>query len=139
MKYFTPLIIVVLLFSGCQRKDETNKVIEGLPVNTSEIAVPAQAAQHYFLLKKDTLVFVIAILNRMRIFSNPSYPELQGSAPTFTFDSSNKKYGTARVSLTFRDQSNNPINPIGTQISSSTIASILIGIVPVSGQQFNYN
>lgn len=137
LRHFQAYILVGLVaISACKRKETPNKIIDGVPVNTTETIVPAQAAQEFFLLKRDGLGVIVPVINRLSIPS-PTFPELTGpSAQTYSFTLHENHYGTANFTIQFRDSSNNPIDPITTVSSTNTLQSVAI---TVSGNSTSFS
>lgn len=130
-----------LILAGCKRDEERRKIINPLPVNASVVVNPASAVQQYHLLQRDSVGLVVSIVKRLA-FSTYGYDELTrvgGAAPyQYQFTRTNVKYGNATWTLTFKDGSNNQIDPIDNNASSTTIKSVDIAVNGTSGQ-YSYN
>ena len=110
--------------SSCKRKKEPNKILDGFANDTTQTVIPAQAIQQFLLLKKDTLKVIVPVLNKLTAV-NSHYDELSSTTPSvYNFQLSNSHYGTATVGFRFWNESNVIIDPIQTQISSSSVRAI---------------
>ena len=131
--------LMTLTVLGCKRDNEPNKIIDTLPVTGVQTCVPAQIGQGWFALKRDLLRVLISVINRTQLlnasFPN-SYPELTrvgaAGAGTYTFQTTDRHYGTALFTIQFLDSTPAPIDPVSTFASSSTLKSVSIGVT-VSG------
>jgi len=121
-KIFILLAFFLLAGLGCERKNESNKILHGLPVDTTQIVLPAQAIQQFMLLKRDSLGILVPILNRLAI-ADAGFPEVSGpdSNSRYTFRLSENRYGTADFTIQFLDAAHSVIDPISFQTSTSTI------------------
>ena len=129
LKITVALVLSVILsnYTSCKKKEEPNKIIDGLPVNSSQKVVPAQAAQQLLLLKRDSLNIIVPVINKLGL-ANQSFTELSGpdSQSRYSFQITDNSYGTATFTLQFRNSSNAIIDPIKTQTSTTTLNSVVV-------------
>jgi hypothetical protein len=112
------MAVVMLMLAGmgaCQKREETsNKLIDGLPVETDQTVVPMLALQQLHVLSHYGGSQIVQIINGLGL-DNPVFPQLDGP-------DANKKYrltlveahfGTAEFVIEFLDSSGtNAIDPI---------------------------
>ncbi len=129
LRNLTVLAVVSLsLFgmAGCKKDTPQNKFIDPLPLRAGEVVVPAYAAQDMMLIRKNLMRTAIHILNRTTTL-NPSYPELQGGGPDYTFDIRDAKSDFhATYTIRFFDENNTQVNPVSAQSSSSTVKTVTL-------------
>ena len=115
-----------LVLAGCHRRNEPNKILDGSPVGSFELIIPAEGARQFYLLKRDALHVVVPVISKLAL-TNSSYPELSGPvASKYSFNTAEKHYGTATFTIEFRSDVNATIDPIAVQGSSSSLKTILI-------------
>jgi len=71
------ILFVFGLFS-CERKEVKNKIIEGIPIDTTTSVIPAKAIQEMMLLKRDAFSIVVPIINRLPL-SGATFPNVVAS------------------------------------------------------------
>ncbi len=129
---------ILVMGAGCRRENESSKVIDGLPVNTVQTAVPAEAAQQFHLLNRDALSSLIPIVHGLYL-SGQAHPGVFGpdSQSRYNFNLIEKHYGTATLTFQFRDISNAVIDPIAVFASTALVKSVAITCQGTS-PQFTY-
>jgi hypothetical protein len=132
------LLSVILALSSCHKDQEPNKIIDGVPLNTTEIVIPGQAGQQFYALVRDLSTFLVPILNRLQQ-TGLSFSELSGpdGQMRYTFTTTERHYNSANYSIQFRDSNNTAIDPIQNQNSTTTVKSIDITGTG-SSSQFNF-
>ncbi|MCG3205447.1 MAG: hypothetical protein KCHDKBKB_02168 [Elusimicrobia bacterium] len=115
---------------SCQKKDEPNKILDPLPLNSTQTCVPGQLGQAWFVMKRDCLKVLIPVINLTTI-PNSSFPQVSGpdAMSQYTFQTSGDRYGTATYTIRFYNESGVVIDPILTNTSTSTLKSITVQVV----------
>jgi len=126
MKRLGLLLIALVALAGCERKREPNKILDGYVVGSSEVIIPAEGARQFFLLKRDLLRVVVPVINKLSLATS-DFSELSGPvAMKYSFQVSEKHYGTATFTLEFKDDVNATFDPIAVRGSSTTIKSVVV-------------
>ena len=126
MKKLGLLILAGVILAGCHRRNEPNKILDGQPVGSFELVIPAEAARQFYLLKRDMLRTVVPVINKFAT-TNPVYPELTPvGGSKYSFTSAEKHYGSATFTLEFRSDTNATIDPVGVQGSSTSVKSVIV-------------
>ncbi len=131
---------------GCKRKNEPNKILDPLPVNTTLTCVPAQIGQGWYALKRDLLAVLISVINRTSLLSATfpaSYPELTPTGPLgeYSLTLNDRHYGTGQATIRFfsDDAHTTPIDPVQDVSSTATIKSVSISINVTGSSLFTGN
>jgi len=121
------LILLLFALASCEKKEEPNKIIDGLPFDNTVVILPAQATKEMHILKSDGAGFAVEIINRVGIL-NTVFPELTGpdGQLRYTFSIANTIYGSASFTMQFLDTLSSPIDPIATNVSTATLASVTL-------------
>lgn len=130
------LLIAALVIGlvGCERRNEPNKLIDGIPVRIGATVVPAQAAQQYLFLQRDLLTVLIPVINKI-VNADSQFPELTAlGGGVYRFQASDDHYGVATFTIAFQDANGAAIDPVDvdTRASSSTFKSVAISITGTS-------
>lgn len=125
---FVSISIGLCSFLSCKREREPNKIIDGLPINSTETVVPAQMAQQFFLLIRDGLNEIVPVFNRLgRVDPPPDFSELTPvGSNVYEFSVTEKHYGSVTFKINFKDTSGNSIDPIANNTSTMTVRSVHI-------------
>jgi hypothetical protein len=125
IQYLTAISLLLIVNSGCRKDQESQKIIDTLPINSTVVVTPAYAAQEFLLLKRDAAQTIVPVINRLGQTIN-TFPELTGpdGSSRYTFQRVESHYGTANYTIQFRDSNGSVIDPIQTQTSTTTLATV---------------
>lgn len=122
------LIALSLFWTGCHRKTESNKIIDGLPVIQAQNVVPVQIAQQFMLATRDGLAVSISALNRFDLVG-AQFPELTPiGGMQYQFITSESRYGTATFTVRFINDSNLYFDPIAVPTSTGSIKGMELDV-----------
>jgi hypothetical protein len=129
MKRFVVLILGFSTLLGCHKDSPSKKIIDGLPAATGSTSTiqPAQATQQYLLLKNVALDRVITNLNRLQV-GLPAGGLSGPSGSNYTFQSSEKHYGTATFTIQFQDVNNAAIDPFTAVTATSSVKYVHVTV-----------
>ncbi len=133
------LCLGFLILGACHKDSPSKKIVDGLPVSTTPLAiVPAQAVQQYLLLKNSGLGPTIMNLNRL----SQNFPLTGLSGPdgslNYTYHVSESHFGSATFTIQFRDVGNGAVDPFSNSSSTQVIKFVHMAVAGTSGS-FTYS
>ena len=139
-KFFLIAAVGALALGACKRHQEPNKLIDGIPVDTTQVVIPAQAAREFHLMSRTCLNEVVVVLDRFVATELINFPELTGpdGSMRYSFHQSNPNWGSADFKLSFFDTNGATFDPIA---GSSAPANMAGAHVTGTGQsdRFTFN